>query len=107
MSIVHRRLSATFQKFVDSEKSAGLLLIVFTAASLLVANSPWGTAYLDFWHIKVGGLGIEHWVNDALIAVIFLLLGLEIERQLYGGELSELRNALLSILHKGRGSPNA
>lgn len=97
MGIVQRRLSATFQKFFDSEKSAGLLLIVLTAASLLLANSPWNTAYLGFWHVKLGGLSIEHWVNDALMAVFFLLIGLELERELYSGELSDIRNALLPI----------
>jgi NhaA family Na+:H+ antiporter len=97
MSIVQRRLSATFQGFFESEKSAGLLLIFFTAASLLLANSPVGAPYLDFWQIKLGGLSIEHWVNDALMAVFFLLIGLELERELYSGELSDFRNALLPI----------
>ncbi|HYF42954.1 MAG TPA: Na+/H+ antiporter NhaA [Ramlibacter sp.] len=97
MSIVQRRLSLTFQRFFDSEKSAGLILLVCTAASLLLANSPWGQSYLAFWQLKLAGLSIEHWVNDALMAVFFLLIGLELERELYSGELSDFRNALLPI----------
>lgn len=97
MSIVERPLSATFQRFFGSEKSAALFLIVFTAASLLLANSPAGPSYLQFWQREVGGLSIEHWVNDALMAIFFLLIGLELERELYSGELSDFRNALLPI----------
>lgn len=97
MNIVQRRLSVTFQSFFESEKSAGLLLIFFTAVSLLLANSPASAAYLGFWQFKLGGLSIEHWVNDALMAVFFLLIGLELERELHSGELSDFRNALLPI----------
>jgi Na+:H+ antiporter, NhaA family len=98
MSIVKRKLSRTFNNFFDSEKSGGVLLIVCTAVSLLVTNSAAGGAYLDFWHAHVAGLSVEHWVNDALMAVFFLLIGLELERELYVGELSDFRNALLPII---------
>ena len=46
----------------------------------------------------MAGLSIEHWVNDALMAIFFLLIGLELERELYNGELSDLRNAMLPML---------
>jgi NhaA family Na+:H+ antiporter len=92
-------LSATFTAFFESERTAGTLLIACTALSLAVANSAVGTSYLEFWHLAPGGLlSIEHWVNDALMAVFFLLIGLELKRELYVGELSDLRNALLPIL---------
>ena len=97
MTVVERPLSVTFKKFFESEKSAALVLIVFTAISLLLANSPASSSYLQFWQLKLGGLSIEHWVNDALMAIFFLLIGLELERELYSGELSELRKALLPI----------
>jgi Na+:H+ antiporter, NhaA family len=97
MSVVRRRLSNTFKAFFDSEKSSGVLLIICTAASLAVTNSAYGPAYLGFWHSYVGGLSIEHWVNDLLMAIFFLLIGLELERELYVGELSDFRNALLPI----------
>jgi NhaA family Na+:H+ antiporter len=90
-------LSRSFQEFFDSEKSSGILLILCTVVSLLLANSLIGAEYIDFWQTRVGGLSIEHWVNDALMAVFFLLIGLELERELYVGELSDFRNALLPI----------
>ena len=98
MVIVKRQLSHTFKQFYESEKASGIMLIACTAISLLLANSPVGDAYLQAWHIYVAGLSIEHWVNDALMAIFFLLIGLELERELYNGELSSFKNALLPIL---------
>jgi NhaA family Na+:H+ antiporter len=63
--------------------------------SLALANSPFAAGYGAFWHVMAGPLSIEHWINDALMAVFFLLIGLELERELYVGELSRVRNALL------------
>ena len=97
MDPIQQRLSDTFNRFFDSEKSSGVLLIVCTAISLLIANSPIGPDYVSFWQTSIGGLSLEHWINDALMAVFFLLIGLELERELYVGELSDLRNALLPI----------
>lgn len=91
-------LSKTFKRFFDSEKSGGILLVACTALSLLLANSPLGPAYLDFWQGNAGGLRLQHWINDALMAIFFLLIGLELERELYVGELSNFRNALLPIV---------
>ena len=54
-----------------------------------------GEQYLNFWHIELLGLSIEHWVNDGLMAVFFLFIGLELERELYSGELSDFKKALL------------
>ena len=90
-----RTLSSTFQQFFDSEKSSGILLIVCTAISLLITNSLLGPDYVNGWQTRVGGLSLEHWINDALMAIFFLLIGLELERELYNGELSNVRNALL------------
>jgi NhaA family Na+:H+ antiporter len=97
MSIVKRKLSQTFKTCFDSEKSGGLLLIVCTVVSLVITNSTFGASYLDLWHARVAGLSVEHWVNDVLMAVFFLFIGLELERELYVGELSDFRNALLPI----------
>lgn len=90
-------LSNTINKFVDSEKSSGILLIICTAISLLITNSTFGTDYLSFWQIQFFGLSLEHWINDGLMAIFFLLIGLELERELYSGELSNFKNALLPI----------
>ena len=98
MDIVPRTLSNTFNKFFDSEKSSGNLLIVCTVLSLVITNSPIGPDYLSFWQRNVGGLSLEHWINDALMAIFFLLIGLELERELYIGELSNFKNALLPIV---------
>src|SRR3954471_399846 len=94
---VQKPLSKIFDEFFQSEKASGFLLILCTAASLGVANSPLGEAYRHFWHVPLAGLSIQHWINDGLMAVFFLLIGLELERELYDGELSDLRNALLPI----------
>jgi Na+:H+ antiporter, NhaA family len=98
MNVVKRRLSKTFKNFFDSEKSSGMLLIVCTALSLAVTNSAAGESYTGLWHAYVGPLSLEHWINDALMAVFFLFIGLELERELYVGELSDFRNALLPIV---------
>jgi Na+:H+ antiporter, NhaA family len=98
MPIVKRKLSKTFRNFFASEKSGGLLLIACTALSLAVTNSAVGEGYTGLWHTYVGGLSVEHWINDALMAVFFLFIGLELERELYVGELSDFRNALLPIV---------
>ena len=90
-------LSKTFDRFFDSEKSSGVLLIACTAFALLIANSPVGPDYVRFWQLTVGGMSLEHWINDALMAVFFLMIGLELERELYVGELSKFRDALLPI----------
>lgn len=97
MAVAHRSLSNTFKRFFESERTGGILLIACTVISLLLANSPVGEDYLHLWHVNLAGLSIEHWVNDALMAVFFLLIGLELERELYNGELSNFRNALLPI----------
>jgi NhaA family Na+:H+ antiporter len=97
MTIVSRRLSKTFKNFFDSGKAGGVLLILCTLVSLAAANSALGERYAGLWHAYLGPLSLEHWINDALMAVFFLLIGLELERELYVGELSDFRNALLPI----------
>lgn len=100
------RLTKLFKEFFQSEQSSGVILILCTALSIAIANSPLGAGYLEFWHKKVGfeagGLmlkqTVEHWINDGLMAIFFLLIGLEIERELYAGELSSLKNASLPLL---------
>jgi NhaA family Na+:H+ antiporter len=99
------RLSALFLEFFNDERISGVILILSAITALLVANSPFGKNFLDFWHLQVGfDLGLVHlkydllhWINDGLMAVFFLLIGLEIEREIYCGELSDLKNASLPI----------
>jgi len=98
MTVIQRALSQTFNRFFESEKAGGIVLIACTLISLALANSPLGQDYLHFWHLPVAGLSVELWVNDALMAIFFLLIGLELERELYSGELSDWRNAVLPVL---------
>ena len=103
MPIYH--LSKSFKAFFDSERAGGLVLLGCTILSMLIANSEWSDAYLHFWHTHLNAsfsfinldYTIEQWINDGLMTIFFLLVGLEIERELYAGELKELRNALLPI----------
>lgn len=92
------KLSVQFNEFFESEKASGILLLICTGVSLLLANILFGKEYLDFWQVKLVGLSIEHWINDGLMAVFFLLIGLELKRELYEGELSNFKNALLPIM---------
>jgi hypothetical protein len=72
-----------------------VLLIGCTVVSLALANSPLSHAWIGLWHLKLGPLSVEHWINDALMAVFFLMIGLELERGIYVGALSKVRDALL------------
>lgn len=91
------KLTRLFQEFFDSEKSGGLLLIFVTIVSLVLANTAWQTDYINFWHSDLGGHSIVHWINDGLMAIFFLLIGLELEREIYYGELSDIKNAALPL----------
>jgi NhaA family Na+:H+ antiporter len=90
-------ITKLFKGFFDSEKAGGLILIGCTILSLILANSNFGTHYHHFWQTHFAGHSIEHWVNDGLMTIFFLLIGLELEREIYKGELSNLKDALLPI----------
>jgi len=91
-------LTETFKRFFDSEKTSGLILIACTVLSLALANSTLGPTWLAIWNTDIAGLSLSHWINDGLMAIFFLLIGLELERELYVGELSSFRNALLPVI---------
>ena len=86
-----------YKDFFESEKSGGLVLIAFTLISLLIANSGFGNSYIHLWETQFAGHSIEHWINDGLMTIFFLLIGLELEREIYKGELSHIKDALLPI----------
>jgi len=92
------RLTKLFKEFFDSEKAGGLILIFATALSLILANSQWQGSYTEFWATDWGGHSITQWINDGLMTIFFLLIGLELEREIYEGELSDIRNASLPII---------
>jgi NhaA family Na+:H+ antiporter len=91
------QLSSTFNRFFESEKSSAIILIIATMISVALTNSVMSDIYLAFWRNEFLGLSLEHWINDGLMAIFFLMIGLELERELYVGELSLIRNALLPI----------
>jgi len=94
-----------FQEFAQKEASGGLLLIAAAIVALVWANSPWGDSYAALWETKLSiGLGnfslekdLTHWINDGLMALFFLVVGLEIKRELLVGDLSSPRRAALPI----------
>lgn len=86
-----------FTEFFNSEKSSGIILIFITIISLLLSNSSFSTSYIDFWNIEFNNHTITHWINDGLMTIFFLLIGLELEREIYHGELSDLKSASLPI----------
>jgi Na+:H+ antiporter, NhaA family len=74
--------------FIDSEASGGLVLMAAAVLALVVANSPLAETYFEVLHAYLFGLSLEHWINDGLMAVFFLLVGLEIKREVLDGQLS-------------------
>ncbi|SHG59328.1 Na+/H+ antiporter NhaA [Flavobacterium defluvii] len=92
------KLTKTFKAFFENEKSGGLLLLFVTIFSLYAANSSFAAAYIGFWEKDLGGHSITHWINDGLMSIFFLLIGLELEREIYHGELSNIKNASLPIM---------
>ena len=79
---------AFITRFFAAESAGGLILMASALAALLLANSPWAAAYFSTLQIKLAGLSIEHWINDGLMAIFFLLVGLEIKREMLAGQLS-------------------
>ncbi|MGB8817156.1 MAG: Na+/H+ antiporter NhaA [Rhizobiaceae bacterium] len=86
--MAQRRILRSIKAFLDSETAGGNILMAVAALALIVANSPLGPAYFSILEQKVAGLTVLHWINDALMALFFLLVGLEIKREFIGGELS-------------------
>jgi len=97
MAVYEKPLSNTFKQFFQSERLGSVLLAFFTVLALVLANSSIGPSFHAMWQSYFGGLSLEHWVNDALMAVFFLLVGLELKREMVNGELSSIKSALLPI----------
>lgn len=92
------RTTKLFKEFFENEKAGGIVLVVVTIISLLLANSAIQEDYIHFWHIDLGGHSLVHWINDGLMTIFFLMIGLELEREIYKGELSNIKNASLPII---------
>ena len=88
--------------FLGSEAAGGIVLMAASAAALVIANSPLAAAYFAGLHLEIGPLSVAHWINDALMALFFLLVGLEIKREMLVGQLSSWpRRALPGIAAAG------
>lgn len=92
------RLTKYFNEFFQNEKTGGLVLVFATIISLIIANSSMQSDYNAIWQTDIAGHSLVHWINDGLMAIFFLLIGLELEREIYQGELSNLKNASLPII---------
>jgi NhaA family Na+:H+ antiporter len=93
LSLAQHRPSAprpvsVLRAFLDNSASGGLVLMAAAALALAVANSPLAPAYFSGLHAYLGPLSVQHWINDGLMAVFFLLVGLEIKREILDGQLS-------------------
>lgn len=91
------KITKLFFEFFNSEKAGGVILLLTTLISLAFANSRLQLPYIGFWETEIGSHSIVEWINDGLMAVFFLLIGLELEREVYDGELSNLKRASLPI----------
>jgi Na+:H+ antiporter, NhaA family len=94
-----------FNSFIQHESTAGFFLLACAVAALIISNSPLADAYHHLWEYEfsIGFAGHEiakslhHWINDGLMAMFFFVVGLELKREIMGGELSSLRNAMLPL----------
>lgn len=94
------------KEFSKAEQRSGILLLLAMIFSLILANSPFSELYMSFWHNTLGvqgfgesfSLSLEQWINDGLMTIFFLVVGLEIKRELTIGELSSVKKATLPML---------
>src|SRR5215475_1312766 len=94
-----------FQRFVQTEAAGGVLLLVCAGVAIALVNSPWADAYEHLWtppiEIRIANrvinLTVRQWINDGLMAVFFLMVGLEIKREMLAGELAAPQQAALPI----------
>lgn len=90
----HARPSA-IRRFLEAQSSAGIVLMGAAALALFIANSPLGPGHDAMLHSYIGPLSLGHWINDGLMAVFFLLVGLEIKREVIDGQLSTWSRRIL------------
>ncbi|HEX6130889.1 MAG TPA: Na+/H+ antiporter NhaA, partial [Actinomycetota bacterium] len=101
-----RRVLRPLQEFLSTSTASATLLLAAAVVALAWANSPWGDGYDSFWHheisLSIGGWSIaedlRHWVNDGLMALFFLVVGLEIKREVLQGELRDPKTAALPAI---------
>ena len=87
--------ASTIRRFLTAQSAAGLTLMAAALLALIIANSPWGHGYEALLHGPLGPLTLSHWINDGLMAIFFLLVGLEIKREGLDGQLSSWPRRIL------------
>ena len=105
-NILRRRIISPLKEFIHDSRAVGITLICCTIISLIVSNSAWAEPYINFWeleaHIPTPHLHLPHTIlhiiNDGLMALFFLLVGMEIKRELLIGELSSVKKSMLPIV---------
>lgn len=95
MKVLDWRPLRRIRDFMDGEAAGGLVLMAVAALALIVANSPFSEIYFESLQAKAGPLSVQHWINDGLMAVFFLLVGLEIKREVLDGELASWPQRIL------------
>lgn len=96
----------TLEKFINKEALSGVLLFIATVAAVIVANSSLGQEYYDLWHMPLGinlgdlsiSMTLTYWIDDGLMALFFLMVGLEIKREMLIGELSSIQKASFPLI---------
>jgi NhaA family Na+:H+ antiporter len=99
------RPRSMLERFIQSETSGSILLFAATVVALIWANSPWSASYFALWKLPLQlgrrpllSMDLHHWIDDGLMALFFLVVGLEIKREIVKGELSSFRQAALPIM---------
>jgi NhaA family Na+:H+ antiporter len=93
--MLRKRPITAIRNFLQTEAAGGYVLMAAAALAIIVANSPMSETYVHAQHVKFAGLSLLHWINDGLMAVFFLLVGLEVKRELIDGELSSWPRRIL------------
>ena len=83
------------EDFISKEALSAILLFIATVGAVIVANSSWGQAYYDLWHMPLGmtlgeksiSMSLTYWIDDGLMALFFLMVGLEIKREMRPNEI--------------------
>ena len=101
-----KKVSTPFEHFLHAQTTTGMILMFMTVVALVLANTPLYDSYSHFFHTNIAliigswelSYSIHHWINDALMAIFFFIIGLEIKREITVGELSNIKVAILPIL---------
>ncbi|EOW9141324.1 Na+/H+ antiporter NhaA [Vibrio cholerae] len=91
-------MSDMIRDFFKMESAGGILLVIAAAIAMVIANSAMGEGYQAFLHTYVFGMSVSHWINDGLMAVFFLLIGLEVKRELLEGALKSRETAIFPAI---------